>query len=336
MCDAGPMTTSPPERPTPVCVLGLGLIGGSLVRALDRAGRPCYGWNRSPATVDAATAAGHDADTDLTAVLGRAARDDALVVVATPTPTVGAILDQVARHAPACALTDVVSVKQAVADAVAEHGLSARFVGGHPMAGTSQSGWDATDPDLFVGAPWVVCTDDDADPAVWEDVADVALAVGARVVPVATEEHDPLVAAISHVPHLTAAVTATVGAGPGDLALRLAAGSFRDGTRVAATSVDLQRAMIEANGPAVLTLLSEAIDRLTAARDELRDAGTVHTVVEDGHRARTRWDAMRGADPEPIVDVMVGTPGWAAELRRQAHLGRVWTGPDQTRRASPG
>ena len=94
--------------------------------------------------------------------------------------------------------------------------------------------------------------------------------------------------------------------------------------------------MIEANGSAVLTLLSEAIDRLTAARDELRDAGTVHTVVEDGHRARTRWDAMRAADPEPITDVTVGAPGWAAELRRQAHLGRVWTGPDQTRRASPG
>ena len=317
-------------------MLGLGLIGGSLLRALDRAGRPCFGWNRSPATVDAATAAGHDADTDLAAVLARAARENALVVVATPTPTVNAILDEVARYVPDCPLTDVVSVKQAVADAVAEHGLAARFVGGHPMAGTSQSGWEATDPDLFTDAPWVVCTDDHSDPAIWTAVADVALAVGARVVPVATEDHDPLVAAISHVPHLTAAVTAAVGAGPGDLALRLAAGSFRDGTRVAATAVDLQRAMIEANGPAVLTLLSEAIDRLTAARDELRDTGTVHTVVEDGHRARTRWDAMRAADPEPITDVTVGAPGWAAELRRQAHLGRVWTGPDQTRRASPG
>jgi prephenate dehydrogenase len=319
-----------------ICVLGLGLIGGSLLRALDRAGRPAFGWNRSSATVDTAAAAGHDADTDLTAVLTRAAQQDALIVVATPTPTVGEILAQVARHAPGCALTDVVSVKQAVADAVAEHGLSARYVGGHPMAGTSRSGWDATDPDLFVDAPWVVCADDDTDPMVWSTVADVALAVGARVVPVATEDHDPLVAAISHVPHLTAAVTATVGAGPGDLALRLAAGSFRDGTRVAGTAVDLQRAMIEANGPAVLTLLSEAVDRLTAARDELRDSGTVHTLVQDGHRARARWDAMRAADAEPIVDVAIGSDGWAAELRRQAHLGRVWTGPGQTRRDSPG
>jgi prephenate dehydrogenase len=317
-------------------VLGLGLIGGSLLRALDRAGHTCFGWNRSPATVDAARAAGHDVDTHLALVLTRAAAQDAVIVVATPTPVVGDILGQVARHAPGCALTDVVSVKQVVADTVAEHGLSARYVGGHPMAGTSQSGWDATDPDLFVDAPWVVCADDDSDPATWTAVADVALAVGARVVPVATEDHDPLVAAISHVPHLTAAVTAAVGAGPGDLALRLAAGSFRDGTRVAGTAVDLQRAMIEANGPAVLTLLSEAIDRLTAARDELRDAGTVHTLVDDGHRARVRWEAMRTAAPEPITDVTVGSDGWAAELRRQAHLGRVWTGSDQTRDDSPG
>ena len=333
------MTTWPTaDRPTaPVCVLGLGLIGGSLVRALDRAGHRCLGWNRSSATVAAATAAGHDADTDLESVLGRAARENALIVVATPTPVVGEILARVAEYAPDCPLTDVVSVKEAVAEVVAAQGLSARWVGGHPMAGTSQSGWDATDPDLFVDAPWVVCTDDHSDPATWAAVADVALAVGARVIPVATEDHDPLVAAISHVPHLTAAVTAAIGAAPGDLALRLAAGSFRDGTRVAGTAVDTQRAMIEANGPAVLTLLSEAIDRLTAARDELRDSGTVHTLVEDGHRARRRWEETRARDPQPITDVTVGAAGWAAELRRQSHLGRVWTGDaDQTLRDSPG
>jgi prephenate dehydrogenase len=231
----------------------------------------------------------------------------------------------VAQHAPDCPLTDVVSVKQPVADAAHAHGLGHRYVGGHPMAGTSESGWPATDPDLFSGAVWVVGTDDGADPQVWQMVAHLALDVGSRVVAAASDEHDRAVAGISHLPHLTAAVTAVVGAGEGELALRLAAGSFRDGTRVAGTSPTAQRAMLEANSTALLIALSETIDRLTYARDQLRDQGTVETLVADGYRARMHYEKVNGVDGPPVA-VTIGAPGWEADLRNAARDGAVWTG----------
>lgn len=307
---------------SPVCILGLGLIGGSLLRAISPHTH-AFGYNRSAATVDAATAAGFDASTDLAATLRRAAADDALIVLATPANTLDEMLSAIAEHAPACALTDVVSVKALVADRVRAHGLAARFVGGHPMAGTAESGWEATDPALFWDAIWVVAADDGTDPQVWTQVVELAQGVGARVVPAGSEDHDRAVAGISHLPHLTAAVTATVGIADGDLATRLAAGSFRDGTRVAGTAPRAQQAMLEANSSALLSALSETIDRLIQARDELRDNGTVHTLVADGHRSRKHYESF---ESRPIEGVTVGEPGWEAALRAAGKRGEIWIG----------
>lgn len=312
--------------PRPVCVLGLGLIGGSLVRALHDAGHEVFGYNRSTATVEAATRDGYDASSDLVATLGRAASSDALVVLATPATTIEPLVTALAEHAPGVLVTDVISVKQQVEHVLGRLHPGGRYVGGHPMAGTSSSGWAATDATLFDGAMWAVTTTDDTPADDWLTVASLAVAVGSRVVPVAPDAHDRAVAAISHLPHLTAAATAAVGAGESDLALRLAAGSFRDGTRVAGTAPALQRAMIEANGIAVLNVLSETIDRLVAVRDELRDHGTVEVLVDDGHRARAAYEQLHSGAAEVISGVAVGDDGWQQELRRQAHQGRVWVG----------
>ncbi len=318
--------TDQPADSRPVCILGLGLIGGSLLRRLADTDRATYGYNRSTATVDAAVAAGYDASTDLIAVLQRADDDDAVIVLATPIPALATMVAAVAGYAPGCLLTDVVSVKEEVARLIATGHPGARYIGGHPMAGTAQSGWAATDPQLFEGAMWMVSTHDDTDPADWLTVAGIARSAGSYVVPAADDAHDRAVAAISHNPHLTAAVTATVGAGESELALRLAAGSFRDGTRVAGTAPVLQRAMLEGNALALLNTLSETIDRLTAARDALRDHGSVEVVVDDGHRARRRYEAIALATPQPIEGVRIGAAGWAQDLRRQAHQARVWIG----------
>ncbi|MBD0323210.1 MAG: prephenate dehydrogenase, partial [Aldersonia sp.] len=236
----------------PLCVLGLGLIGGSLLRAAVAAGRPAWGYNRSTEAVAAARAEGFDASSDLVTTLQRAADADALIVIGVPMPAVDAILAAVAEHAPACSLTDVVSVKAPVLAAVRAHGLQQRYVGGHPMAGTAESGWRASFAELFTDAVWVVGTEDDADPQVWTAVARLALACGSVVVPAEAAEHDRAAARISHLPHLLAEALALAGAGGGDLALNLAAGSFRDGTRVAATAPALVRAMCEANTDALL------------------------------------------------------------------------------------
>lgn len=305
-----------------LCVIGLGLIGGSLLRAAAEAGWKVRGVARSTAVVTAVREAGFDATSSIEDALA----DDALVVLAVPLPAVVDVLPMVARHAPYCRLTDVVSVKQPVAAAVARLVPAARYVGGHPMAGTSASGWAAGSATLFTGAPWVVGSDDGADPVVWAQVAGLALECGAHVVPADAADHDAAVARVSHLPHLLAAVLASVGAGGGSLAMALAAGSFTDGTRVAGSSPELVRAMCEGNRDALLAAVDDALGRLGAARGSLASTGGLAATIQAGHRARQTFDAARDTAHETTehidtVHINLSAPNALARLRELGHQG---------------
>ncbi|HEY2762710.1 MAG TPA: prephenate dehydrogenase [Pseudonocardiaceae bacterium] len=278
----------------PLCVVGLGLIGGSLVRAAQRAGWKVQGTATSTADVGAAQQAGFDVTPVLEDALCAAADSGALVVLAVPLPAVPEVLSVVARRAPRCLLTDVVGVKRPVATEVARHTPLARYVGSHPMAGTSGSGWTAGSAELFQGASWVVGTDEGTDPAVWARVARLVLDCGAQVVPATADDHDAAVARVSHLPHLLAEVLASVGADGGPLALALGAGSFSDGTRVAGSPPDLVRAMCEGNRGALLAAVDDALGRLGAARGSLASTGGLAATVRAGHLARRAFDAARG------------------------------------------
>ena len=303
----------------PVCVLGLGLIGGSVMRAAADAGREVFGYNRSIEGVRAAKADGFDATENIDSALKRAATSRALIVVAVPVPALPIVLEHIRDLAPDCALTDVTSVKAAVLDQVKSFGLLATFVGGHPMAGTAHSGWTAGDGKLFVGAPWVLSVDDHVDPGVWAMVMELALDCGAVVVPARSDEHDAAAAAISHLPHLLAeSLAATSGEVP--LAFALAAGSFRDGTRVAATASDLVRAMCEANAEHLLPALDRSIDMLKKARESLAVQGSVAELVEEGHAARMRFSSFRRSQ---IVTTVIGQDGWRDELAAAGRAGGV-------------
>ncbi|MGV0743121.1 prephenate dehydrogenase [Mycolicibacterium sp. XJ870] len=304
---------------TPVCVVGLGLIGGSVMRAAAAAGREVFGYNRSVDAVQAARFDGFDATEDLDAVLHRAAGSDALIVLAVPMPALPLMLDHIRDTAPQCALTDVTSVKGAVLREVEAFGLRDRFVGGHPMAGTAYSGWAAGNPSMFVGAPWVVSVDDHVDAHVWSLVTQLALDCRAVVVPARSDEHDAAAAAISHLPHLFAETLAEI-AGDVPLAFALAAGSFRDGTRVAATAPGLVRAMCEANAEQLLPALERSIELLTKARDTLATSGSVAELVEPGHAARMRYDSFSRPD---IITTVVGTENWRDELAAAGRAGGV-------------
>lgn len=304
---------------TPVCVVGLGLIGGSVMRAAKAAGREVFGYNRSVEGVEAARFDGFDATASLDDTLSRAADAGALIVLAVPVPALPSMLRHIREVAPLCPLTDVTSVKGAVLTEVAEAGLLERFVGGHPMAGTAHSGWSAGDARLFVGAPWVISVDDHVDPLVWTQVMHLALDCGAVVVPARSEEHDAAAAAISHLPHLLAEALA-VTAGEVPLAFALAAGSFRDGTRVAATAPDLVRAMCEANSTELLPALDRTVSLLSTARDQLAAGRPIAELVEAGHAARIRYDSF--SRPQ-IVATVVGADGWRDELAAAGRAGGV-------------
>jgi prephenate dehydrogenase len=302
-----------------VCVLGLGLIGGSIMRATKAAGSEVFGYNRSVEGAHAATADGFDASTDLTDTLTRAADTGALIVLAVPMPALASMLAHISDLAPACPLTDVTSVKSAVLKEVAAAGLLERFVGGHPMTGTADSGWAAGYAGLFTRAPWVVSVDDHVDPKVWSMVMGLALDCGAMVVPAKSDEHDAAAAAISHLPHLLAEALA-VTAGEVPLAFALAAGSFRDGTRVAGTAPDLVRAMCEGNSGQLLPAVDRVIELLGRARESLASHDSVADLIDAGHAARTRYDSFPRSD---IFTIVIGEENWREELAAAGRSGGV-------------
>jgi len=289
------------------------------MRAAAAAGYDVFGYNRSVEGVQAARYDGFDATTDITETLNRAADVDALIVLAVPVPALRPLLARICESAPSCALTDVTSVKSAVLDEVNAAGLQARFVGGHPMTGTAHSGWAAGHASLFTGAPWVVSVDDHVDPLVWTTVMTLALDCGSVVVPARSADHDAAAAAISHLPHLFAEALA-VTAAEVPLAFALAAGSFRDGTRVAGSPPDLVRAMCEANSGQLLPALDHSIDLLNRAREALASNNSVGELIEAGHAARIRYDSFPRPD---IVTVFIGAPDWREELAAAGRAGGV-------------
>ncbi len=257
----------------PVGVVGLGQLGGSLAAALVAAGREVTGWDVDPEARAVAAGRGVRIGTEMTGV----------VVLAVPLPVMTAALHQLAID-PAATVTDVGSVKLPVLETVGA-AFGSRFVGGHPMCGTERSGHAATDPELFRGARWAVCLEPGTDLARWLRVAEVALAVGAEVVPATAAEHDDAVAAVSHVPHLLAAALAAAAGQAGPLALSLAAGSFRDGTRVAGSDPGLVTAMVEGNAGPTAAALARVQQHLARPWPELVAAGhAVRGAVPTGRR----------------------------------------------------
>ena len=287
-----------PGLPPALCILGLGLIGGSLARAAQPL-LPVVGWSPSAGTRSAAADDGFIVLDSLETALDHAAQADALVVLASPVTTFRGLLRSIDELAPTVRLTDVASVKGAVQDEVAELAPGARYIGSHPMAGTAASGWSAGAAGLFAGAAWVTCLTDDSDIEDWASVANLALAVGSRVVPADAFAHDAAVARISHLPHLLALALAQVGEQGGALALSLAASSFADATRVAGTRPELIRAMCETNREALVDAMDDALGILGVARGSLASTGSLFKIAEAGHLARARFDGRS----EPLGEV---------------------------------
>jgi prephenate dehydrogenase len=299
-----------------VAVLGLGLIGGSLARRLAAA-YDVISYDADPATREAARVAGlSTAESIVDTVRGRD-----LIVLAVPLPAYEGVLPVLAEVAGGAVVTDVASVKAeplAAARKVLEP-AGIRYVGGHPMAGTERSGFGASDPRLFDGAAWVLCVEDDTDLAAWLAVTGMVTGFGCRVVPCAAAAHDLAVARVSGLPHLLALALSTAGAAGGPLALALAAGSFRDGTRVAGARTDLFGTLLDGNRDALAAVTDEVLAALTEARDALRSGGTTAPLVAAGRAARKQW-AGTGIGGRPST-VDIGQPEGRAALSALADAG---------------
>ena len=300
-----------------VAVLGLGLIGGSLMHAVRQLGPDVVGYDIDPATAAAASASGFPvAPSDAAAVRGAD-----LVVLAMPLPQVAGALLSLAPHlSPRAVVTDVGTLKVPVQDAVREIVPQARFVGGHPLAGTEESGWGATDPLLFRDAPWTLTLEEDTDLAAWLAVAELVCDLGAKPVPTTAREQDAAVARVIGLPHVLAEALALTGLAGGPLALSLAAGSYRSGSRVARTRPELVATWCDGN-TALVTALDDVIGRLTAARESLASGASMLDLALAGHRARMNWERRRfePVELEPTVAQLCGhgrSGGWITAVLR--------------------
>jgi prephenate dehydrogenase len=221
-----------------LAILGLGLIGGSVARAL-RARAPgdwtVSAWSSTGRGPDAAVAA---RAIDVAAASPAEAIDGAdVVLLAAPPLDCLHLIDELAGSlrtslTPTAVVTDVASTKRAIV----ERAVAARlpFVGGHPMAGRELSGFAAADPALFVDRPWVICPAGAPDAAVAR-VENLVRAVGGVPLRMDAAAHDAAVAGISHLPLVLAAVLAeaVLGGGGAPHARELAASGWRDMTRLA-------------------------------------------------------------------------------------------------------
>lgn len=267
-----------------LAVLGLGLIGGSVVRALrrPRPADPADPWSEdleiaawSPSRVGPRRALAEGL-VDLAAESPEAALEGAgVVLLAGPPTSVLEWLDALAVRLPRRAgrtpvVTDVASTKATIVTRAEALGL--RFVGGHPMAGRETSGFAAGSADLFAGRPWVVVPSRSADEAAVGLVEGLARAVGAVPIRMAAAEHDRAVAAVSHLPLLASvALAETVLGRPGEAppegleaALRLAASGWRDTTRLARGDPAMGAGILVTNRAAI----ADGVRRLRAVLDD--------------------------------------------------------------------
>ncbi len=278
-----------------VAIVGVGLIGGSLGMALKtrRLARRVVGVGREAARLEKAVALGAiDAGTER---LEDGLADADVVVLCT---TVGHIVEALpgvlAAINPGAVVTDVGSTKGAIVRAA---GGAGRFVGGHPMAGSEQTGVEAATPLLFEEATWALTPTGTTDPEALGMITALAREVGATTLTLTPEAHDAMLAVTSHLPHVLASAlmrqaARTQAAHP--QTQRLTAGSFADGTRVAASSPELWRDVCLTNREALLASLRgfraelEVLEAAIAAGD----AEAIEAFFAEGAKAKRGWGSL--------------------------------------------
>ncbi|MGA9277362.1 prephenate dehydrogenase [Ilumatobacter sp.] len=296
-------------EPRSANVIGLGLIGGSIAAALG-----ARGWSVAGVDDDGATA---EAAVDRGVIQSVGLDPDAMITFVAVPVTRGQDAVRRALAETTGIVTDVGSVKGPLCAAIDDP----RFVGGHPMAGSERDGLDGADPNLFEGAIWVLTPDDDADDLVFSRLTAIVSELGAEILAIAPDRHDEVVAVISHVPHLTAASLMGLAADRSiehAALLRLAAGGFRDMTRVASGRPDIWLDICEENRSAIVGSLTRLIDELAEVRAEI-DHGRRDKLRERLDRARDARANLpsRVVHPESLAEVRIPIPdraGAAAEV----------------------
>jgi prephenate dehydrogenase len=278
-----------------VAIIGLGLIGGSIGLALGRGKKSRWeiiGYSRRRETVAKALSLGaiDRAETNLEDAIQRAE----LVIIATPVLTVKEIFSQIARHLPSdCIVTDTASTKVQVMNWAKEIlPPTVNFIGGHPMAGRETYGIRAAEADLFRGCTYCLTPSDKAPSESIDKVVGMIKKLGAMPFFIDPQEHDNLVAGISHLPMLlsVALVSMTTKNPSWARMSKLAASGYHDLTRLASGNPEVNAHICFSNREAILSWIDkfrqelERYRELVAKRDERLEQAFTET-----NKARQEW-----------------------------------------------
>ena len=264
-------------------IAGIGLIGGSIALRAHAAGATVIGFDRDPAALRAATAAGALEGT--AASLAELAARCTVVAIALPVDVTVAVLAGEPALAGPELVFDVASVKAPI---VAAAGSLAHFVASHPLAGRERGGFDAADAALFDGRTWAIAPA--ADPAAQARLAAFVTALGARPLIIDAGEHDRLVAISSHLPQVLSVALGAGLAGTGDADTRvydLCGPGMRSMLRLAASDARMWAPIAQANAAALADALDALAVGLQASAAGIRagDLETLLTAFGDAHRA---------------------------------------------------
>ena len=278
-----------------VAVLGIGLIGGSFALALKKHGlaRHIVGVARREETRQEALDSGVCDEVSADAVA--AARSADLVFLASPVGAMPGLCAQIAPVvAPGCLVTDGGSTKERVVRECEPLFSGAHFVGGHPMAGSAQTGPGAARADLFQGAAWILTPTSSTNTDALDTMRELVTVFGARIVEMAPGAHDELLAVSSHLPHLTASALVhsfLKSKADAPQIADLVAGGWRDSTRVAAGSAEMWRDICLDNGPCVERALPEFVREVEQLRGLVsrRDGAALERWLDEAAIERKKF-----------------------------------------------
>jgi len=279
-----------------LCVIGVGLIGGSLARALRDAGacREVVGAGRNPAHLQTAVDLGviDRYETDL----ARAVAGADMVLVSVPLGAMAAVFSAIKGHlAGHAVLTDAGSAKGGVIEAARQafDGVPAFFVPGHPIAGTEQSGVEASFASLYQDRRVILTPLPETDAQATARVRDMWEAAGAEVVEMDPVHHDAVLAATSHLPHVLAytLVESLTRLGDSGEVFEYAAGGFRDFTRIASSDPVMWRDICLANGDAIQLMIEHFVADLQELTEAIqnRDGQQLLDLFTSARDARDRY-----------------------------------------------
>ncbi|HCA80615.1 MAG TPA: prephenate dehydrogenase/arogenate dehydrogenase family protein [Bacteroidetes bacterium] len=311
-------TDSPFRR---ITIIGVGVIGGSLGLAIKKRFRSVVitGIDRPDVLRKALRRGAIDV---ASRQLKKTVADADLVFLATPISVILKLLPQVACAIGAGAVvTDVGSVKRGIIQSARKHFLHGTFVGGHPMAGVELSGVEAAHPLLFENAVYVLTPLTRRPGAAVKRFAKFLEELGARVVTLDPKLHDEIVSVVSHVPQLTAVALTNVAGNrhhSSPAYLRLAAGGFRDLTRIASSRPEIWHDILAFNRDEIGRALDLMISELLSYRRALRAKGKPFArMFNEARRIRSRIPKSMKGFLYPLKEVYVfveDQPGMLAKL----------------------